>query len=129
MLFKCTFIGCAPLFSYMDSKCHHRKPSRPLCVSHPSADQRTQNESVHTFTDPCTQANPYTHQPSHPLGPVHPNLGVPCLFLFLMVGKDPWRVRAPKVPTFPTSATVGCWINPKFCLLEDLGEGFCTLLT
>jgi hypothetical protein len=87
------------------------------------------NESVHTFTDPCTQAHPYARQPSRPLGPVHPNLGVPCLFLFLMVGKDPWRVHAPKVPTFPSSATVGCWINPKFCLLEDLGEGVCILLT
>jgi hypothetical protein len=88
----------------------------------------------------CPKQPMCTHQPSHPLGPTHPNLGVLlmstpqplwctpslgcfCPMLHLMLGKAPWHVHMPKVPTFPTSATLGCWSNPKFCLLEDLGEG------
>jgi hypothetical protein len=39
-----------------------------------------------------------------------------------------WRVRVPKVPTFPTSVTLGCQSNLKFLLLEDLGEGSHDLL-
>jgi hypothetical protein len=42
--FKIVFLGCVPLFSYRDSKGHHREPSCPLRVSHP-------------FTNPCVQTN------------------------------------------------------------------------
>jgi hypothetical protein len=83
--------------------------------------------------------NSCTRQPSRPLGSTHPKLGyahranvtqliwcAPCFTFFL--GKSPWRVCAPKATTCPTSATLRCWSNPKFYLLEDLGEGVHSLL-
>jgi hypothetical protein len=33
LLCKYSFLGCAPLFSYMDSKGHHHEPLHPLGVS------------------------------------------------------------------------------------------------
>jgi hypothetical protein len=45
-----------------------------------------------------------------------------------MLGQSLWRVRMPKAPTCATDVTLGCRSNPKFHLLEDLGEGLRALL-
>jgi hypothetical protein len=59
------FLGCAPLFSYMDSKGRHHKQLCPLGVSHPIV-------------------NPCTHQPLCPLELTRPNLGA-----FIMSAPQP----------------------------------------
>jgi hypothetical protein len=44
LFFKYSFLGCVPLFSYRDSKGHHREPSHPLGVLCPFV-----NPCVHSF--------------------------------------------------------------------------------
>jgi hypothetical protein len=48
-----------------------------------------------------------------------PNLfGALIFVIHLMLDQAPWHVRLPKVPTCTTSATLGCWRNPKFHFLR-----------
>jgi hypothetical protein len=75
-LCKYFFLSCVPLFSYMDSKGHHIESSHPLGVSCLFTNHHIQmNHHAPSWTW-CTQTNLCTHQPSHPLGPTCPNLGV-----------------------------------------------------
>jgi len=140
LLCNISFLGCAPLFSYMDSKGHHHESSRPLSVLRPLTNHQSQMNHRTTLWTRCAQTNPCAHQLSRPLGPTHPNigctphadvpqpLGAPNLVLRLMFGKSPWCIHTPKAPTFPTSTTLGCDNNPKFCLLENLDKSVHTLL-
>jgi hypothetical protein len=57
-----------------------------------------------------------------------PHVEMPQYLGHFILGKAPWHVRIHKEPTFPTSATLGFQRNPKFCFLEDLGEGLHALL-
>jgi hypothetical protein len=135
-----SIIGCVPLFFYMDSKRHLRESSYHLGVSCPFMNHYSQMNRHTPSRTQCAQTNLCACQPSRPLGsvcpnlgallmPTHPNLfGGPSLVLRLMLGQSPWQVHMPKVPTCPPSATLGCRSNPKFRLLEDLGEGARALL-
>jgi len=64
-------------------------------------------------------------EPTHILTWHTPSLGCFHPMFRLMLGKSPWRVQ---VPTCPTTVTLEFWNDPKFHLLEDLGEGVHTLL-
>jgi hypothetical protein len=112
----------------MDSKCLLRESSHPFDVSCPFMDQCTQmNQCAHEPVHLSTFVSLGTYTPSCPLGPTCPSLLVH-LMIHLILGKVSWCVRAPKAPTCPNSVTLGCRSNPKFHLLEDLGEGVCALL-
>jgi hypothetical protein len=99
------------------------EPSRPNELMCPFTIPMRTNEPMHwlTFASPGTDA-------PQPLWCV-PSIAYLRPMLHLMLGKAPWRVCAPKVPTCPTSATLEYQSNPKFLLLEELGEGVHTLIT
>jgi hypothetical protein len=135
--FKYSFLGCAPLFSYRDSKGHHHEPSHPLGVSHP-------------FTNPCVQMNhhapSWTQSPkriimppsqtqspkqTHALINHHapwdrhtqpwctPHVDTPNLLVTSYLGSPLAHSHAQGIH-FPN---LGVRATPSFHLLEDLGEG------
>jgi len=82
LLFKYVFLGCAPLFSYMDSKGHHHESSHPLVFSCLFMNHHNQKNRHAPSQTQCTQMNPCSHQPLHPLGLTHHNLfGAPLLLV------------------------------------------------
>jgi hypothetical protein len=98
------------------------KPMHPNELMHPFVDPMHPNEPMcsSTFTYIGTDVpQPLWCAPS--LSRFHP-------MLHLMLGKSPWCVHALKFPTFPTSVTLRCYNNPKFYLLEDLGDISCALI-
>jgi hypothetical protein len=140
---KSSSLGCAPLFSYRDSKGHHRELSHPLEVSRPFTNPFVQrNRCAPSWTwlpknivaPLCRLGHP--NKPMHlspvvPLGTSAPNLGAPLMPMHpnLLVASyfgNPLDVfTCPKHPL----AQYGCQRNHKLGLLEDLGEGLCAYLT
>jgi hypothetical protein len=138
LLFKSSFLGCAPLFSYMDSKGHHHESSHPLGVSCPFMNHHTQtNHHTPSWThvpqmNPCaliiTSLGTNTPQPwctPHVDAP-QPLWCTPSLGHFHAsphAWESPLACSCPRCPLSQLVQLLGVQSNPKFCLLEDLGEG------